>query len=144
MKRWFPFLLAIVVLSPFAIAAPFIVNGQLSINGTSVWESAIAPTVATGFTGTGVAVTANNGSADFDINVGTGSPGSTGIITFSPVATTGWNCTCHDITTLPLVSEIRQTGGTNATADIANVTGSTGIALLWTASDHLRCRCGGF
>lgn len=111
--------------------------GTIYNSSTVLMYSATAPTLAS-FGGTGAAVSASNGTAAFDINVGTGAPGSTGTITF-PAATTGWNCYCHDITTTPLVRATVQTGGSTTTCVIAEVTTSTGAALNWTASDHLRC-----
>lgn len=109
--------------------------GALQVSTLAI--SSTAPTL-TGFGGTGAAVSGSNGTVAFDINVGTGAPGSTGTITL-PAATTGWNCYCHDITTTPLVRQTVQTGGSTTTCVIAEVTTSTGAALNWTASDHLRC-----
>ena len=73
--------------------------------------SGTAPTVATGFCSTGSPVTAlsaNNGTAAFDILIGQATCTSTGTLTM-PAATTGWVCSATDVTT-PASHNVVQTG----------------------------------
>lgn len=123
-------------------------NGQFSLgSGTSRFNvfglaiSATAPTI-TGFGGTGAAVSASNGTAALDINVGTVAPGNTGTITF-PTATTGWVCNCYNFTTTTAVNKIIVTGGSATTCAIAQVVATTNIAANFAASDHIRCTATG-
>lgn len=97
------------------------------------------PTVASGF-GTSPSVTAGKAYA-FRVNVGTGGTASTGVITVGAAATTGWNCSCTDITTH--VGTCQQTASTTTTASFGQFV-SAGTAQAWAASDVLAVTCVGF
>jgi len=60
-----------------------------SLNGKLIM-SATAPTIASGF-GTGPSISASNGTAAFEITVGSGGTANTGTVTM-PSAPTGWAC----------------------------------------------------
>lgn len=105
--------------------------------GTKALFSTTVPTLS-GFTGTGAAVSSNNGTSAFDINVGTVAPGNTGTIVL-PTAAVGWICRCYNKTTTTSLNEIVVTGDTTGGCSIAQVVATTNVAANWTASDHLRC-----
>lgn len=97
-------------------------------SGTLLY-SATAPTISSGF-GTSPSVSGNNGTAAFEINVGTGGTATSGVIGL-PTATTGWNCYVNDITTNVAT---RQTASSTTSATVT-------AASAWTASDKLRVSC---
>ena len=105
---------------------------QLLISGT-------APTISSGF-GTSPSVSANNGTAAFRVNVGTGGTASSGVIGM-PTAASGWNCFCTDITTnSATVSQCKQTASSTTTATVGNFT-DLAVAAAWAASDVLSVSC---
>lgn len=95
-----------------------------------------APTITSGF-GTAPSVVANNGTAAFTINVGTGGTATGGVIGL-PTATTGWVVHVVNITN-PSTSVTAQTAGTVSGVTITNFSRTTGLAGAWAASDILRC-----
>lgn len=108
------------------------------LNGTLLLSST-APTVSSGF-GTSPSVTASNGPASFEVNVGTGGTASTGVITL-PAAPTGWTCQATDITTKSSTVFItKQTASTTTSATFGNYN-TSGAAAAWVASDRLRISC---
>lgn len=109
---------------------------------TNLLISNAAPTISSGF-GTSPIVTANNGTAAFRINVGTGGTATSGVIGL-PAAATGWNCFCTDITTKSsTVFMCKQTADTTTTATIGNFT-TAGAAGAWVASNVLAVSCFSF
>lgn len=121
------------------------VNGSFNLEGGSLYHigkltiSGTAPTV-TGFC-TSPSVTWNNGSAAFQLDVGTSCTGiSTGTITL-PAATNGWKCDCSNITAAGLVRRVEQAGGSTTTATLQSVSQTTGLAVDWTDGDDVRCMC---
>lgn len=113
-----------------------VVRGFLKF-GTKLADSSTAPTLS-GF-GTSPSVVANNGTAAFTINVGTGGTASTGTITL-PAASVGWVCHIQNETS-PDSFITSQTGGTTTTATVKNYSRTTGAAIAWNASDVLRVMC---
>jgi hypothetical protein len=119
-------------------------TSNISSVGYGAVRQLLAPTTPTitGFTGTGAAVSASNGSNILDINVGTVAPGSGGTITL-PAATTGWECRCRNWTVqhngVALLTQIISTADTATTCAIQQVTTATGAAANFAASDHIRC-----
>ena len=104
--------------------------------------SRTAPTISSGF-GTSPSVTANNGTAAFRINVGTGGTATSGVIGL-PTAANGWNCYATDITTNSAsVFLTKQTASTTTTATLGNFNTSA-AATAWTASDILAVSCFAF
>lgn len=108
------------------------------INGILAW-SATAPTISAGFCATSPSITASNGTAAFDIFVGTSCSGSVGTLGM-PAATTGWVCSFANVTN-PATSVVSQTGGANNTVTLTNYVRTTGVAGNFTASDHIRAKC---
>lgn len=105
-------------------------------------SSVTAPTIASGF-GTSPAVTQNNGTATFLINVGTGGTASSGVVTM-PAATTGWSCDVSP-TAAPQAAAVMYSAPTSATSiTITNYTQSTGAALAWVASTVIAVNCIGY
>jgi hypothetical protein len=125
---------------PIASAGSIWAKGDFfnTTNGTLL-VSHTAPTISSGF-GTSPSIVASNGTASFQINVGTGGVATTGVIGL-PTATTGWVCTCEDVTTQnTTVARTRQTGlGTTTTCPIGDFT-SADVAGAWAASDKLVCQ----
>lgn len=106
---------------------------------TNTLISASAPTISSGF-GSSPSISGNNGTAAFEVNVGTGGSASSGVIGL-PTASTGWNCYCTDITTSSAtVSQCKQTASSTTTATVGNFTDLT-VAAAWAASDKLRVSC---
>ena len=125
-------------------AATFTANAAVLANSykfTNLLWSNVAPTISSGFCATSPSITASNGSAAFDINVGTSCSGSTGTLAM-PAATTGWACQFTDVTTSTNVP--RQTGGATNTVTLTNYSWTTGVAANFTASDHIRAQCTGY
>lgn len=108
-----------------------------TITETNLLVSNAAPTISSGF-GTSPSVTANNGTAAFRINVGTGATASSGVIGL-PTATTGWNCWVQDFTT-PATTFTKVSASTTTTVTVTNYN-TTGVATAWAASDILQVSC---
>jgi hypothetical protein len=116
--------------------------GEISMNNPLIYSGSgysSAPSISSGF-GTGASVTQNNGTAAFQINVGTGGSATSGVIGL-PGAANGWNCFANDITTeSSTVFMTKQTAGTTTTVTIKNFN-DTGSAAAWAASDVLAVEC---
>jgi len=112
---------------------------RVQLNGAT-WESATAPTVASGFGATSPSISISNGTAAFTINVGTGTITNPGVLTF-PAAPHHWNVQCTDTTTISTTNFVTLCKGTSTTSvtctDYTDTATSTGAA--WTASDTLDC-----
>lgn len=106
----------------------------------SMAVSATAPTIGSGF-GTSPAIVASNGTAAFQVNVGTGGAANTGTITM-PAAANGWSCSAVDVTT-PAGNLTRQTGSTTTSVSVSNYN-AAGTLTPWTASDRLNLMCAAF
>lgn len=111
-------------------------TGSLN-TGTALLASNTAPTISSGF-GTSPSIVANNGTAAFTINVGTGGVATSGVIGL-PAATTGWivlvqNSSANTAT----VFLTKQTAFTTTTATIGNYD-AAGAPAAWTASNVLVC-----
>lgn len=118
---------------------------QLNANqgsGALLIDLVTAPTISSGF-GTSPSIVANNGTAAFTVNVGTGGSATSGVIGL-PTATTGWNCFVENITAMAANrgdQRTVQTASTTTSVTLQNQTISTGAALAWTAGDILRISC---
>jgi hypothetical protein len=100
--------------------------------------SATAPTISSGF-GTTPSISANNGTAAFRVDVGTGGTATAGVIGL-PTAATGWNAHVANLTAQAAnVADARTvvTASSTTSITVENQTVSTGAALAWTASDVL-------
>lgn len=94
--------------------------------------SPTAPTVSSGF-GTSPSIVNSNGSAVFEVNVGTGGVATSGVIGL-PTATNGWGCLVQDMNTNIVTRETAFT--------VSSVTLTAASA--WTASDKLIVQCEAF
>ena len=111
------------------------------ISFSNIAFSSTAPTVTSA--GTSPSITASNGTAAFEVNVGTGGTATT-IVLAMPTATTGWNCHATNVTATAANradQAVRQTASTTTSVTLQNQTVSTGAALAFTASDLVRCQC---
>lgn len=114
------------------------VNG-LRLGGSAVLSiSSTAPSIASGF-GTSPLVSTSNGTASFNITIGSGGTDSIGTINL-PTASNGWNCFANDMTT-PGVNATKQTASSATSATLTNYNTTTGIAVAWTAGDIIRIAC---
>lgn len=113
------------------------VTGHLLLSST-------APTVTSA--GTSPSVTASNGAATFIVNVGTGGTATT-IVMAMPAAFAGWTCFANDITaSAAAIAGVadRQMSSTTTAVTVQHYTISTGVALVYTASDLVRFNCAAF
>lgn len=116
-------------------ASPILYGGAVTFAGST-------PTVSSGF-GTSPSITAGKATA-FRVNVGTGGSATSGVIALGTTATTGWNCTCTDITTATdTVYLCKQTANSTTTVTIGNFN-TSGVAAAWVASDIVAVSCVGF
>lgn len=104
----------------------------IRIGASVILVSATAPTISSGF-GTSPSIVANNGTAAFTVNVGTGGVATSGVIGL-PTATTGWNCFVIDRTNNTVT---RETATTTTSATLT-------AAAAWAASDILQVSCFGY
>jgi hypothetical protein len=110
---------------------------QAAINFSALLISNSAPTISSGF-GTSPSIVASNGTAAFEINVGTGGTATSGVIGL-PAAANGWSVECTDVTTnSTTVFVTKQTAFTATTATVGNFS-DVAAAAAWTASDKLLC-----
>lgn len=104
--------------------------------------SVTAPTIASGF-GSSPSIPANNGTAAFTVNVGTGGSASSGVLTM-PAATTGWDCIATP-SGAPQAAAVTDSAPTSTTSvTLTNYTLTTGVALAWPASTVLNVHCVGY
>jgi len=108
--------------------------GPNSISGmaTASIGGLFAPSISSGF-GSSPSIAQQNGSAAFEVNVGTGGSATSGVIGL-PAATNGWSCTAVDMNTNIVT---RETAFTTTTVTLT-------AASAWTASDKLLVNCGAF
>jgi hypothetical protein len=105
-------------------------------------ESNTAPTIAAaGCGGSAASISANNGTAAFNINTGT-APASTGCTVTMPAATTGWNCYVNDMTSnSTLIFVQKQTGAISTTSVVLQNFSDVAAATAPNANDiyHVAC-----
>lgn len=121
-----------------AFASTIAASSSIVLGASQVLTmSATAPTISSGF-GTNPSIVANNGTAAFTINVGTGGTANSGVIGL-PAATTGWAVQCMNTSTnTATVFLTKQTATTTTTATIGNYD-AAGAAAAWVASNVLVC-----
>lgn len=116
-----------------ATSAPAVNStGNLEVN-SAILVSPVAPIIASGF-GSTPSIVHSNGTAAFQINVGTGGSATSGVITM-PTASNGWSCQVADMTT-----PAKTTTETAYSTTSITLTAST----AWNANDNLLVNCGGF
>lgn len=111
------------------------VDTNINLAGPVLTDTSTDPTVS--FC-SGAALTAPNGSAAFQLDVGTACAASTGTITL-PTATTGWVCHCETSVADRIVQQKAASSTTVVT--MTNATISTGAASNYTDGQDLFCTC---
>lgn len=113
-----------------------------TINGPAgLLYSPTTPTITSGF-GTSPVVGPGNGTATFNIAIGTGGTATNGIIAL-PTANSGWTCTATDITTQSATVFItKQIASGTGSATLANFN-TAGAQAAWVANDILFVSCWG-
>lgn len=117
------------------------IAGVIMQTNKLLWNN-VVPTIASGF-GTAPSISANNGNANFRINVGTGGSASTGTITL-PRALNGWNCRVAP-TAVPAGGAL-YTVQSSSTTTSASFTGllDNGVAGGWLSGATLMVECAGY
>jgi hypothetical protein len=117
-------------------------SGQYQIAGGVMFLSATSPTIAgAGCGGSGATVVNPNGTAFFQINVGT-APTAGGCTITLPSATHNWFCRATDITTnSTAVDHIKQSGAGTATSVTLVNYSDVAVATAPTASDVWDTTC---
>lgn len=93
---------------------------------------------------TSPSVVTSNGTAGFQVNVGTSCTGVSTIGLTMPAATTGWSCQARNVSN-GASSAPAQTGAVSTTAiTITNFARTTGLAADWTDSDVVEISCQGY
>lgn len=111
------------------------------LNNGKTWGSTTAPTVVA-CSGTAASITASNGTAAFQFDVGTSCTGeSTAAITL-PTATTGWYCNCSSTTADRMIQQ--KAASTTTVATVTNIVISTGAAGDFTDGADVFCSCMGY
>ncbi len=129
--------------SSVAITGGSIQYATLKVAGTTnLLESSTAPTIASGFSSSGAAIAAANGTATFEITIGT-TPSSSGVLTM-PAAANGWNCFASDRTTHS--TSVSQTIETANSATSVTLTQYNDVmtATPWVASDLVQVMCAAY
>lgn len=124
------------------LGGPWSFAGAVKL-GSSVWESPTAVTVTAATGCTSPTVTWSNGSATFQLDVGTSCTGVSTIgVTFPSGATNGWECKCTN-TTASATRVIDHAAGTATTLILTNYSRTTGLASDYADGADVRCSCSG-
>lgn len=103
-----------------------------------IFVSATAPTVPVACTSP--TVTWNNGTAAFQIDVGTTCAGISTLSMTMPASTNAWVCYAVNTTT-STTAEVEMTASTSTSATFTNYTRTTGVALTWVDGADIRIGC---
>jgi hypothetical protein len=124
--------------------AQFVLNGNFQPNAitlTNLLTSATLPTiVAGGCGGSAATITNANGTASFDIGVGT-APASTGCTVTMPAAAHEWNCSVNDPTTISTSVFVQKQTTYGSTTALFQNFNDVAVATAPTANDiyHVTC-----
>jgi len=116
---------------------PSVIRKGLST--TNLLISTAAPTISSGFSGTSPSIPANNGTAAFTLNVGSGTMTSAGAIGL-PAANNGWICWMQDFTTPTTTNVVKETATSSTSATMSNYS-SEGALTNYTANDVYLVSC---
>lgn len=86
-------------------------------------------------------VTWSNGTATFQIDVGTSCTGVSTLAVTMPAMTNGYQCTARNLTTATAAPE--QSAGTTTSVTFTNYVRTTGLAGDWVDGDDVRISCSG-
>ena len=89
---------------------------------------------------TSPAVTWSNGTAAFQIDVGSTCAGISTLVVTLPAATNAWSCTAINVTT-SATAAVEMTASTTTTATFTNYTRTTGAVLVWVDGADVRISC---
>jgi len=113
-----------------------------NLSGGHLIFSTTTPTVSSGF-GTSPSINQYNGTAGFQIIIGTGGTASTGVVTL-PTAADGWACDAADVTTQSTsVFYTKETAYTTTSVTLTQYNDAA-VATAWTAGDHVVVKCSAF
>jgi hypothetical protein len=133
---------------------------KTGLQKNALWVST-APTISSGF-GTSPSIAANNGTAAFTVNVGTGGTAYAGVIGLpmhvaatgdgqgTQGATNGWVCQCTDLSTITAGICMASASSCSNGACTVTVTNEVpqaagGLAHgAWTSGDVLGVQCGAY
>lgn len=87
-------------------------------------------------------VTWSNGSASFQIDVGSTCAGISTLVVTLPAVTNAYSCTATNVTT-SATAAVEMTASTTTTATFTNYTRTTGVALAWVDGADVRVSCTG-
>jgi hypothetical protein len=115
----------------------------VGLNGpNNLLLSPTAPTISSGF-GTRPSIISSNGTAAFQINIGTGGAATSGVIGL-PKAAHGWWCKFDDVTTQSSTAFVtKQIASSTTSATIANFN-TSGAQAAWASGDLLNGGCVAF
>lgn len=95
-----------------------------------------------GCTGAAIgAVGVLNGTARFQVNVGTGCTGSQPLVFTLPAATNGWNCYAQDSSNAAGNAPAQSSAISATSVTVTNYSRTTGLAAAWTDSDLVVVSC---
>lgn len=129
--------------SGIAVNQVQICQGNQLCNNRNLLISSTAPTItAAGCGGAAASISTNNGTAAFDINVGT-TPTSGGCTVTMPTAPTRWNCHVNDFTTISTSVFVQKETSSTTTSAVFQNFSDVAVATAPTASDIYHVECGG-
>lgn len=89
---------------------------------------------------TSPAVSWSNGTAAFQIDVGTTCAGVSTLVVTLPAVTNAWMCSAMNVTT-SATAAIEMTASTTTSATFTNYTRTTGVVLVWVDGADVRISC---
>jgi hypothetical protein len=117
-------------------------TGTSNFEVVNLTDSVQTPTVVA-CSGTAASVTASNGTAAFQFDVGTSCAGeSTAVITL-PTATTGWVCSCSSTTADRILQQKVMPNASTTQVTMQNIVISTGANGDFTDGADVACMCRG-
>jgi hypothetical protein len=117
-------------------------NGGFQFGASShLLFSPTAPVIGT--CGTSPSIVANNGTAAFTVNVGTGGTATTCTVTM-PAATTGWGCMVSPNGAPQAAAETFSAPTSTTLITISNYTASTGAALAFASGAVFNVNCAAY
>lgn len=115
------------------------VDTNINLAGPVLTDTSTDPTVTACSGGTAATITAANGSAAFQIDVGTSCAGESTAVFTLPAAATGWVCNCSSTTADRMIQQKAASSTTVVT--MQNIVISTGANGDFTDGADLFCMC---
>jgi hypothetical protein len=114
----------------------------LSGGGSSAADVGTDPTVVA-CSGTAASITAANGTAAFQFDVGTSCAGESTAVVTMPAATTGWVCSCSSTTADRMIQQKVMPSASTTTVTLQNIVISTGANGDFADGADVACLCRG-